>query len=80
MNYWLNLAVAFGQLLNALLAGDPDESLSARAYRTEQGGKRFGRVFRPLIDAIFFFDPHHCHLSYLAEQQRKQLPKEYQRG
>lgn len=71
------IAIAFDQLLNALLAGHADETLSARAYRTESSGKLFGRFFRPLIDTIFFFDKDHCKQSYLSEFERKQLPSHY---
>lgn len=78
--YLLNNAIAFDQQINALLGGSPDETLSARAYRTEQQGKAFGRFFRPLIDAIFFFDSHHCHQAWLAEVNKKQLPGSYSSG
>ena len=80
MNYLLNLAIAFDQFANAALDGSPDETLSARAWRTEQTGKIFGRAFRPLIDALFllFLQRNHCQSSYREERLRKQLPSEYQ--
>ncbi|OYW74843.1 MAG: hypothetical protein B7Z26_11245, partial [Asticcacaulis sp. 32-58-5] len=34
-------------------AGDPDETMSAAAWRTEQKGRLLGRLFRPLIDRLF---------------------------
>lgn len=70
--------IAFDQLLNAILCGKADETLSARAWRTEQDGKIFGKFFRPLIDTILFFDKDHCYNSYLSEINRKQLPEDYQ--
>ncbi len=70
----MNLLIAFDQLLNALLLGSPDETLSSRAYRTEQSGKIFGRLFRPLIDTLFFFDEKHCYNAYLSEVNKRQLP------
>ena len=76
--YLLNNAIAIDQMFNALLGGSPDETLSSRAYRTEQQGKLFGRFFRPLIDLVFFFDPLHCYKSYLAEIDRLQLPNNMQ--
>ena len=80
MTYLLNLAIAFDQLYNAALGGSPDETLSARAWRTEQTGKIFGKFFRPLIDALmllFTFQRGHCRQAYLAEVGRKQLHKDY---
>ena len=64
------VAIAFDQLLNALLGGMADETLSARAHRT-------GSVLEPLIDALFFWQADHCFESYLSEKERKQLPQEY---
>ena len=69
--------VAIDQLLNTILGGHADETLSARAYRTEQSDKPFGKFFRPLIDTIFFFDKDHCYQSYLSEFERRQLPSHY---
>lgn len=79
MNYLLNVLIALDQLGNALLGGAPDESISARAYRSEQAGKLLGRVFRPGIDFLFRpFQSDHCRQAYLAELRRVQLPKAYQ--
>ena len=76
-----NLAVAIDQLAYVLLtlgAGQPDETLSAAAWRTEQSGKLGGRIFRPVIDLIFLpLEREHCYRAYLAERQGAQLPEEY---
>lgn len=77
MPYWLNLFVAIDQLLNALLGGSCDESLSSRAYRTDRDGKAFGKFFRPVIDTIFFWQDRHCYQAYLAEVQRRQYSKNF---
>ena len=77
MQYLLNIAIAFDQLLNALLDGAPDETLSSRAYRADRDGKLFGRVFRPVIDVLFFFQPRHCYESYLDEVRRRQYPRNF---
>lgn len=76
--YLLNNLIAIDQLANTILNGAPDETLSARAYRTEVKGKPFGRVFRPLIDLIFFFEVQHCYRAYLAELDKRQLDSDYQ--
>lgn len=78
--------IALDQLLNCLVwsqaegQGTADETLSARAWRL---GTRYpttwGR-FEYLVDGFFrlvFRQPDHCFESYLAERDRKQLPKEY---
>jgi hypothetical protein len=75
--YLLNNVVALDQQINTLLGGSPDETLSARAYRTEQQGKTFGKFFRPAIDALFFFDHDHCRNAYNAEFHKLQLPEDY---
>ena len=72
MKYWLNLAIAIDQLFNAIFCGEPDETLSSRAYRLDkERGKKLPRF---LIDTLFFFDKDHCYQSYLSEIERKQLP------
>ncbi len=77
----LNTAIAIDQLMYVLVtlgAGSPDETLSAAAWRTEQAGKLGGRIFRPLIDLLFWpIERDHCHRAYLAERHGAQLPKEY---
>lgn len=78
--YILNNAIAFDQQLNTLLGGSPDETLSARAWRTEQQGKWLGKVFRPLIDTLLWFDRDHCHQAYLSEFKKLQLPGSYRDG
>ena len=77
----LNVLICLDQLGLSILtlgASSPDETMSAAAWRTEQAGKLFGRLFRPMIDWLFRpFERYHCRLSYEAERQRSQLPKEY---
>lgn len=76
----LNLLIAFDQLAWVLLTlgnGSPDETISAAAWRMEQQGKRAGRWLRPVIDALFWFDPDHCRKAYNAEFHKTQLPGSY---
>ena len=75
--YLLNNAIALDQLLNVILGGSPDETLSSRAYRTEQQKKILGMIFRPLIDALLSFDSLHCYEAYMSELDRKQLPSNF---
>jgi hypothetical protein len=78
MTYVKCVAIAVDQLLNAILGGFPDETLSSRAYRAERNNRIFGKIFRPLIDGLLFFDRQHCYNSYLSEVERRQLPREFQ--
>ena len=66
----LNVLICADQLAFSLLtlgSSAPDETMSAAAYRLEQAGRWPGRIFRPLIDALFWFDPTHCKTSYESE-------------
>lgn len=80
----LNIGIAVDQLAYVLLtlgAGSPDETLSAAAYRSEGNGKLLGRVFRPLIDALFLpFERDHCRTAFESERDGRHLPKEYREG
>ena len=80
--YIWHLWLAIDQLANAILAGSADETLSARAWRTEQRGRILGKLLRPCIDLLFFAltlgrQRDHCAGAYRAEQSRKHLPREY---
>ena len=77
MKWLVNLLVSIDQLFNAVLDGSPDETLSSRAYRADRDNKLFGRVFRPLIDTIFFLQDRHCYKAYLSEVERKQLSSNF---
>lgn len=78
MSYFLNVLIGFDQLANAIIGGAPDETLSARAWRSESNGKMLGMAFRPLIDALFcMFESNHCEKAFIAELKKMQLPKEY---
>lgn len=72
MTYIKAVLIALDQLANAVLGGSPDETLSAHAYRA--GWKRR----EAMINALFM-DSHHCRDSYVAEQNRAQMPEEYRK-
>jgi hypothetical protein len=69
----LNVLIAIDQLIYVIITlgrGNPDETMSAAAWRLEQKGHPAGKVFRPLIDALFWFDGDHCRKSYASELTR----------
>lgn len=55
--YFINLLISVDQGLNALFAGDPDETLSSRCGKRVETN-RFCRWLCWLLDKI---DPRHCH-------------------
>ncbi len=69
------ILIALDQLINTLLAGSADETLSARAYRLSRDRGRHWP--RRVIDALFFWDPHHCENAHLSELLRRHLPRQY---
>lgn len=42
------------------------ETISSVAFITEQDGKLVGRVMRPFIDWLLWFDKDHCHQAWLT--------------
>lgn len=78
----MNLAVALDQLAYVVVTlgdGMPDETASSAAWRLEQKGKLSGKVFRPVIDAVFralFRQENHCRDSFMSEVRREHQPLE----
>lgn len=70
----LQILIAIDQLVNTIFGGWADETMSSRCWRAEQRGLTYGKICRPLIDAIFFFDKNHCEESYYSELNRMQEP------
>ncbi len=77
-NYLFHNLLAIDQLANTLSGGHADETLSSRSYRADIKGRLFGKVFRRMIDFLFFFEKNHCYFAYMSEIKRKQLPPEFQ--
>lgn len=76
----LNLLISLDQFTFSLITlgnAAPDETMSAAAYRLEQEGKWQGKLFRPVIDKLFFFDDLHCKSSFESEINSNQLGETY---
>lgn len=74
----MRVARALDQLVNALLGGSEDETVSARAWRHRQRPV-WGFVQRT-VDFVFykvFSDANHCEDSFHKEQSRGYLPQIY---
>lgn len=74
----LNILIALDQLIYVLItlgAGYPDETLSSAAYRLDQKGQFWGKIWRPIIDWLFtYIQRNHCYEAYEAERRRTQAP------
>ena len=71
-NYILNVLIAFDQFINTVFLGQPDETISSRAWRCKDANSFWG-VMHSLINKLFFFQKDHCHKAYLAELERKHI-------
>lgn len=74
MTYGKAVLIAVDQLVNALLAGWPDETLSSRAWRWDNDGVRSWP--KKVINAMFFWEKNHCLSAYTTEREGRQLPPE----
>jgi hypothetical protein len=70
---------ALSQLLNALCGGFSDESLSAKAHRSQYKRRRW-KLWVAVIDRLFFWEQQHCYNAYLREQERRRIPPENRDG
>ena len=82
---WLyQLFLVADQALNVLLTpwhigAWADETMSSRAWRAWRDGRPWGRVARPVIDALFVWQRApggHCRQAYERELQRYHAPPE----
>ena len=58
MGYLKNILVSIDQLLNTILGGFPDETLSSRAYKLRILHREFWES--NLINCLFFWQKDHC--------------------
>lgn len=73
----LNWLIALDQFLFCTIClgnSYPDETASSAAYRMEREGRWQGKLFRPMIDFLFFFQKNHCELAWKEELNRTQAP------
>lgn len=68
------IAIAVDQLVNTILGGYADETMSSRCWRLR--AEQPYRTLRWLIDKLLWFDPDHCRTSCISEQRGKQLPSD----
>lgn len=66
-NVLLCVLGAIFTLDTSMVAGSWKQTLSARVGHMAAEGKPWGRFFRPIIDALFFFQPDHCYTQWMRE-------------
>jgi hypothetical protein len=78
--YLINVLEAFDNLINALLAGDPDETISSRIGKAARGdfGPTWQKIARPVeivIDRIFakLGQENHCRREIEADEGKDDL-------
>lgn len=77
------LLIAIDQVLNVLLGGLADETLSARAHRMRMKRQKYWGWTADFIDLLFFWQKdeqgkrNHCERSYESEISRRHLPDHY---
>jgi hypothetical protein len=71
---------AIDQVVNTMLGGWADETLSSRAYRMEQKGHKYWGWTASAINKLFFWQSNHCRGAYRDERERRHLPPEIRDG
>ena len=66
--------IALDQLVNTLIGGWADETISSRAYRRHVDGRP---GWANLINRIFYWQSNHCRGAYRDERERRQYPPEF---
>jgi hypothetical protein len=63
-----NILLAIDQMANAVIRGDPDETISSRAGKSARQGKRWACILCRLLDRI---DPDHCEKAIEADRGKR---------
>lgn len=72
--WYYGMFIAVDQLICAFFGGYPDETISSYLHRLDVQGKPAGRILRPVVDWLWFWQDDHCHKAYLSERARYHLP------
>lgn len=66
MHWFVNVTVVISQSINAVFFfGDPNETVSARAWRNRH--TVLGGIVVIALDTLFFFEDDHCLNSHVAD-------------
>ncbi len=75
-DYFIDILIAFDQLINTLLGGYPDETISANCYRKKDDFWGWWLAYR-FVNLLFFWQEDHCKIAYESEEYNLHLPREY---
>lgn len=65
--YLVRILILIDCIINWILAGSINETLSARAHRMRVKKQKYTGWLAGFIDGIFFWQPHHCQTSHERE-------------
>jgi hypothetical protein len=78
MTWVKKVLIGLDQLVNAILEGDPDETISSRAFKAKLEGKWWGFVLCKILNVI---DTGHCEESVeWDEGESKQEVLKHEKG
>lgn len=70
--YLINILIAFDRMINAIINGDPDETLSSVAFRKNRDGTGW-KFTMPFINWLFTNEDH-CKHAYDYDRNRTLKP------
>lgn len=70
MKYLKNALIALDQLVNAILGGDPDETISSRLGKRRDSAERF---WAAAVDRLFFWQKNHTGRSVESDEGKDSL-------
>jgi len=79
MKYVKNILIGIDQLVNTILGGMPDETISAKAYRMRVEKNSFFWKNAEKVINFLFFDEKHCEDAANSELSRKQISSWYKK-
>ena len=65
VGYFYNIFNMLSQVVNTLIGGDPNETISARGWRNRDTW--WGATIVKVLDAVFFWQDDHCYQSHMAD-------------
>lgn len=71
--YFFNVLIAIDQFLNAILGGDPDETLSSRMGKAIREGRC--KLCYPICRVLHLFDKNHCKKEIEEDEGEREVIK-----
>jgi hypothetical protein len=69
-HYVIRVLISFDVLVNVILGGVPDSTISARVGYNAIRGKTWALVAEKVINTLFFFRPNHCRSAIKGDYLR----------